>query len=80
MHISVKIASKAYGKSETWVRAGIITGYLPIGIATRNGKRITRLEEVGHGKGWINYYISPERFFDHVGTKQEVIPNEKWVK
>ena len=39
--VPVAVAAKVYGKDPNWVRAGLITGYLPIGKATRNGKQIT---------------------------------------
>ena len=39
--VPVSVAAEVYGKDVCWVRAGLITGALPIGHATRNGKRIT---------------------------------------
>lgn len=39
--VPVAVAAQVYGKDACWVRAGIITGYLNIGTATRNGKVIT---------------------------------------
>ena len=36
--VPVSVAAKVYGKDACWVRAGIISGWLPIGKATRNGK------------------------------------------
>ena len=33
--VPVAIAASVYGKDATWVRAGLITGYLPIGTATK---------------------------------------------
>ena len=59
LNVPVRVAAKVYGKSEEWVRAGIISGMLPIGKATRNGKVITDISEIGTSKGRINYYISP---------------------
>ena len=43
-----------------------ITGYLPIGKATRNGKQITDLAQQGRG-GRINYYISPKLLYEQTG-------------
>lgn len=57
--VPVSIAAKVYGKDASWVRAGIILGWLPIGRATRNGKPVTSIEEMDSRKGRINYYISP---------------------
>lgn len=42
--VPVAVAAQVYGKDACWVRAGIITGYLNIGTATRNGKVITYLK------------------------------------
>lgn len=65
--VPVQIAAKVYGKDPAWVRAGIISGWLPIGRATRNGKLITSIKEMGSKKGRINYYISPEMLFKDTG-------------
>lgn len=64
--VPVKVAAKVYGKDPAWVRAGLITGYLPIGIATRNGKQITSLNQVLPNHR-INYYISPQKLYEQTG-------------
>lgn len=63
--VPVRVAARIYGKDATWVRAGIICGWLPIGEATRNGLRVTELNTKGPGR--INYYISPKLLYDHTG-------------
>lgn len=65
--VPVQIAAKVYGKDACWVRAGLITGYLPIGIATRNGQQITSLQAMNSKLGRINYYISPKKLYDDTG-------------
>lgn len=65
--VPVNVAAKVYGKDATWIRAGIISGWLPIGIATRNGKVITDVREINSHKGRINYYISPIKLFNETG-------------
>ncbi len=65
--VPVAVAARVYGKDACWVRAGIIVGWLPIGIATRNGKRITRLEEMNSKYGNISYYISPKLLYEQTG-------------
>lgn len=65
--VPVSVAAKVYGKSPEWVRAGIISGWLPIGTATRNGKIITDVSEIGTGKGRINYQISPKKLYEQTG-------------
>lgn len=66
-NVPVSIAAKVYGKDPSWVRAGIINGWLPIGNATRDGKLITGIEEMNSRYGRINYYISPKLLFEHTG-------------
>ena len=40
--VPVCIAAKVYGKDASWIRAGIIVGWLPIGKATR--KKVKAIE------------------------------------
>lgn len=65
--VPVAVAAKVYGKDASWVRAGIIAGWLPIGNATRQGKLITNIEEMNSKYGRINFYISPKKLFDETG-------------
>ena len=65
--VPVKVVARVVGKDCSWVRAGIITGYLPIGTATRKGKQITSIDEMNSKYGRINYYISPEKLFRETG-------------
>lgn len=69
MSVPVAIAAQVYKKGTAWVRAGLISGYLPIGCATRNGEKICSVEEIGSSKGRINYYISPKLLFEQTGFK-----------
>lgn len=65
--VPVSVAAKVYGKDASWVRAGIIAGWLPIGKATRNGKLITSIEEMNSKYGRINFYISPKKLYEETG-------------
>lgn len=67
--ISVSTAARILGKDPAWVRAGIISGWLPIGVATRDGKKIVDISEMSSKKGRINYYISPKLFEEFTGHK-----------
>ena len=53
--VPVAVAARVCGKDASWIRAGIISGWLPIGKATRNGKLITNLEEMNSKYGRINF-------------------------
>ena len=65
--VPVAVAARVYGKDASWVRAGLIGGWLPIGNATKNGQLVTHMEvaKVRHGR--INYYISPKLLYEHTG-------------
>lgn len=52
--LPVKVAAKVYGKSEMWVRNGILEGWLPIGHATASENR-------------KNVYISPKKLWEDTG-------------
>ena len=65
--VPVAVAARIYGKDASWIRAGIVSGWLPIGKATRNGKLITTVEEMDSKYGRINFYISPKRLYEETG-------------
>lgn len=65
--VPVRIAARVYGRDPEWVRVGIIAGWLPIGEATRNGKRVTDVKELNSKFGRINYYISPKLLYEQTG-------------
>ena len=65
--VPVIVAARVYGKDASWVRAGIISGWLPIGKATRNGKLVTTIEEMDSRYGRINFYISTKRLYEENG-------------
>lgn len=65
--VPVAVAARVYGKDPCWVRAGLIAGWLPIGFATRDGKRITDIQQINSRYGRINYYISPKKLYEETG-------------
>lgn len=65
--VPVSVVAKLFGKDASWVRAGIISGWLPIGTATRKGKQITNISEIDSRKGRINFYISPKLLYEQTG-------------
>lgn len=65
--VPVSVVAKLFGKDASWVRAGIISGWLPIGTATRKGKQITNINDVDSRKGRINFYISPKLLYEQTG-------------
>ncbi len=54
--VPTKLAAKVMGKSETWIREGIRTGLLPIGVVTASSRQ--RCASV---------YISPKLFWEFTG-------------
>lgn len=65
--VPVIVAARIYGKDASWVRAGIIAGWLPIGVATRDGQEVTSIEEISSRRGRINFYISPRKLWEETG-------------
>lgn len=65
--VPVRVAAKVYGRDPSWVRAGIISGWLPIGQATRNGVPVTDMKQMNSKYGRINYYISPKLLYEQAG-------------
>lgn len=65
--VPVSVAAQVYGKDPCWVRAGIISGWLPIGVATRNGEQVTDVSQSSSRLGRINFYISPKRLYEETG-------------
>lgn len=65
--VPVSVAASVYGKDPAWVRAGIIAGWLPIGVATRGGEKITDIEMMDARYGRINFYISPRKLYEETG-------------
>lgn len=58
----VEVAARIFKKDACWIRAGIINGWLPIGIATY-GDKLAK----GNEPGRINYYISPKKVYALTG-------------
>ena len=65
--VPVAVVARIYGKDASWVRAGIVSGWLPIGKATRNGKLVTSIEEIDSRYGRTNFYISPKLLYEETG-------------
>lgn len=65
--VPIAVVAKVYGKDATWVRAGIIAGWLPIGIATRQGEQITDISATSSRLGRISFYVSPKRLYEETG-------------
>ena len=68
-NVPVSVAARVYGKDVNWIRAGLISGWLPIGNATRNGKLVTSIDEMDSRLGRINYYISPKLLYEQTGYR-----------
>lgn len=65
--VPVAVAARVYQKNASWIRAGIIEGWLPIGRATRKNKTVTSVKDMDSRKGRINYYISPLKLYEDTG-------------
>nr|DAU60958.1 MAG TPA: hypothetical protein [Caudoviricetes sp.] len=65
--VPVAVVAKVYHKDASWVRAGLIAGWLPIGRATRNNQPVTSIDQMNSKYGRINYYISPKLLYEETG-------------
>lgn len=65
--VPVAVAAKVYGKDPHWVRAGIVSGWLKIGYATRNDIPVTDVNDIDSKNGRIKYYISPKALYEDTG-------------
>lgn len=65
--VPAKGAAKVYGKDPTWVRAGIVEGWLPTGRAICAGTKIEDVNDISSKKGRISYYISPKLLYEDTG-------------
>lgn len=66
-NVPVNVAAEVYGKEPTWIRAGIIGGWLPIGIAIRKGEPVTDISQMDSKYGRIDYFISPLKLWKDTG-------------
>ena len=64
-NITIKEASKIIGKSEQFIRQGIIEGYLPIGVAFKRGN-----------SSHYSYYIIPKRLYEFTGYVPDTEDNK----
>ena len=64
--IPVSVAAKILKKAPSWIQAGIIGGWLPIGYATREGKLVKSLDDIKSNKK-IDYVIIPKMFWELTG-------------
>lgn len=64
--VPVSVVAKIMGKDATWVQAGIVFGWLPIGIATQEKQLITSKEQWDRKKK-TNYYVSPKLLWELTG-------------
>lgn len=60
--MTIADASKLTGFPETSIRAGILNNWLPIGVATQNGKQV-----YGNVDGRIKFYIFPRKVWEVTG-------------
>ena len=65
--VPVRVAARIFGKDPSWVRCGIVSGWLNIGKATRDGQLVTDPKQMSSKYGRINFYISPRRLYEETG-------------
>lgn len=65
--VPICVAARVFGKDQTWVRAGIVAGWLPIGVATRGLQPVNDIDKIDARYGRINFYISPKKLYEMTG-------------
>lgn len=65
--VPVSVAATVFGKDACWVRAGIISGWLAIGFATRDYDLVKDVKDMNSRYGRISYYISPRLLWELTG-------------
>ncbi len=60
--MTIEDVSNLTGIPETSVRAGILYGWLPIGVAVHNGQQVK-----GPCKGRVNFVIYPKKLWEVTG-------------
>lgn len=65
--VPIQVAARVYGKDPSWIRKGIIGGWLPIGVATQKGKKVTDISQINRANGRTNFYISPKKLYEETG-------------
>ncbi len=64
--VPMKVAQRVTGKSAIWIQTGIIMGWFPVGIAVKNDKQVTSIDEIKSNER-IDYTIFPKAFWEQTG-------------
>lgn len=64
--VPIKVAARVMGKSAIWIQTGMILGWLPIGIAVKDGKPVTSTDDITSDSR-IDYTIFPKAFWELTG-------------
>lgn len=67
-NMTVMEAAKLMRKAPEWVKAGIINGWFPVGIAQKDGVKIKSLEQYNKSKGRVEFVIFPRKFWEITGV------------
>ncbi|MBQ8803442.1 MAG: hypothetical protein IJZ53_07415 [Tyzzerella sp.] len=62
----MKVAQRVTGKHAGWIQAGIIMGWFPVGVAIKNDKLVTSMDEIKSNER-IDYTIFPKAFWEQTG-------------
>lgn len=64
--VPMKVAQRVTGKSPIWIQTGIIMGWFPVGIAIKDNKRVTDINDIKPNER-IDYTIFPKAFWEQTG-------------
>lgn len=64
--VPMKVAQRVTGKHAGWIQAGIIMGWFPVGVAVKNDRLVTSIDEIKPNER-IDYTIFPKAFWEQTG-------------
>lgn len=65
--VSIAVIARVCGKDVSWMRADIISDWLPTDKATRGDDLMTNIEEMDPRYGRISFCISSKRLYEKTG-------------
>lgn len=67
-NMTVMEAAKLMRKAPEWIKAGIINDWFPVGVAQKDGVKITSLEQYNKSEGRVEFVVYPKKFWELTGV------------
>lgn len=66
--MTVTEAAKLMHKAPEWIKVGIINGCFPVGVAQKDGVKVTSLEQYNKSEGRVDFVVYPKKFWELTGV------------